>query len=469
MMGRGLALSLATGGVLPGRAIELAAEAVGGGVAVAMPDGVDFVVYPTFHPIDERAPSESFLKTPLSADTSPVRIYDMLLEGIRALDQDAGEAFLERFLRRPDELWARYEQKVWRLPALVDYRRTPDEMLDFLRAHVGFGPTSGLPDQIASRVAEGGPTGLRKLIKLAVPYWTRRGRRDALSDSIRTLASGIRPIIDDWFAMRFLVDEVSMGVVGEPGADPWLVLESVLSLGSDDPDADGEVQVSLRVPDLGDLDRQLVEDLVQLARPVGERYEIAWVDFLDTFTDGRLGVWGPRAGTAAVWTPPRSALAPGALPGLLFAEGTRESIDAPAARTWTRYVLTFVVGMLADATFRVRFYVRGDLSYYCADLTAPGEVVLRKVLAGVSTTLATGTADLTAPAPRGVRVEVDAAGGPNAIRVYVDNVLAVEHTSDSDLSAGGVEFECVAGAASLHRVELFQNPLAITILPGVLP
>ena len=43
--------------------------------------------------------------------------------------------------------------------------------------------------------------------------------------------------------------------------------------------------------DDGDLDRTLVEDLVELARPMGERYEIAYVQFLDTFLDRRLGHW----------------------------------------------------------------------------------------------------------------------------------------------------------------------------------
>lgn len=468
MARRGLALSLVTGGLVPGGALGLTVELVPGLPDTARPDGVDFEEYPALHPLDESAPSENFIGVPVATDVVAPRIYPMLLEGIRVLDQDQGGAFVERYLRRAETLWARYQQKVWRLPYLVDYRRTPAAMLEYLRAHVGFGPKSGLPDEIASRLDE---AGLRKLIKLAVPYWTRRGRRDALADSIRTLASGIRPAIDDWFSMRMLIDEAAIGVEGLPGSDPWLLYASVFGVTGSS--ADGEVQVVLRVPDLGGLDRQLVEDLAQLARPVGERYEIAYVDFIDTFVDGRLGLWATREGSGAVSLPADSESAPTRLPGLLFGTLTREAIDVPAAASWRRYVLTAVLGAkVSPWVMRFRVYAQDPLNYYAVDVqrdssTGPNTVAIAKVVGGVETTLAiTNAVDCTTPAARGVRIELDDAGSGNQIRVYVDNLLALEHVGDDTFSQGGVEFECIHGPVSVHRVELFQTPLALVTLPG---
>lgn len=414
-------------------------------------------------PLDESAPSRNFVAPPAASDVAAAAIYPMLLEGLRVLDEQQGGGLVRRFLKRPEEQWARLQEKAWLLPRLLDYRQIPADLLRFLRAHVGFGERSGLPDRIADRLDA---TGVRKLIKLAVPYWTRRGRLDALTDSIRTLATGIRPAVDDWFFVRFLLDEVLLGVEALPGADPWLLYESVLDVPTGG-GADGEVQVSIRVPDLGTLDRTLVEDLIRLARPAGERYEIAYVDFLDTFIDGRLGHWLTAAPPAAVWKPADRTVDPPVLPGFELTAPGREAIDVPKAAAWTGYSIRFIVRFTAAATLIVRFYVQDADNYYWLKLKTPDTIEFGKVVGGVSALIASNNAaDLAVPAARGVVVQVEDNGGANQVRVLLDTEEALLDASDATFGAGAVHFEAGAGTFSVHRVEVYEDPLAIVVLGG---
>jgi phage tail-like protein len=417
-------------------------------------------------PVDAASPSELLVGAPASTDVPAAAIYPMLPAALRALDQDQGNALLQRYLARPADLWARWLQKIARLPSVLDYRRTPDTLLDHLRAHVGFGAGSGVPDAVAARLT---PANLRKLVKLAVPYWRKRGRRDALQDAIRTL-TGVTPWIMDWFFIRAMVDEVLLGV-GGAGGDPVLVYHDVTAAPANV--VDGEVQVAIRVPDeAGTLDRQLVQDLCALARPVGERYEVAFVQFLDTFLGGRLSHWQTLAGTPATVTAADTTTSPPTLAALRLPEGTAEGMITPLSATWASYLLSFAVGF-ADAgqTLRILVYMPGmattDGLY--VDLDPPGTIRVGVRQAGVDADVATVAADLTiCTGLRGVIVDLQDAGGGNVlVRVTLDAVLVLDQTVAAPWAAGTAALQ-VSGATGqpvvVSGLELWTRPLDVRAL-----
>lgn len=433
------------------------------------PDSVQF----TSGHFDEEGigppPSEAFLDVPVSGDVYPgtpgrSRIYPMLQSGLRRLDHEQGGDLLDRFLARPDELWATLEQKIHRLPYLFDPVRCPTECLDFLRSHVAFGAGAGTPDEVASRLSS---DDLRRLISVAVRYWKTRGLRVALSDMIRVFTSGIRPAIDDWFFVRTLVDEGLLGVEGGPGIDPWLVYSSLFDVPGGLLDG-AEHEVSFRVPDLGTLDRTVVLDLCSLARIPSERFEVAFVDFLDLFVDGRTGYWSstPHLGLTAVWREGDGDSNPAILPGMTFPPGAAERVETPQSHAWTEYIWSAVMDWSATHLTTMRFYWQDPTHHYFADFTsATGTVRIGKRDGAVTTILATGLTDLSVPAVRGVRIECINAPVGRQIRVYVDGELAVEHSGDTRYDEGTIEVELdvttPTRALTLCRTELYRVPLTI--------
>jgi hypothetical protein len=416
-------------------------------------------------PLDTTAPSEQFIGLADNPDVWGADLYSLLTKGLR--DADAESAFLiKRLLARPRELLQRIQQKLWRTPHLIDYRHTPNAMLDLLRWHVAFGDGQGAATRVAKGLAF---DDLRRLIKIAAQFWAKRGRRGVLEDTIRVFASGIRPQIDDWFYLRALIGEVLIGVEETPGSDFWALFtpETAPTPGEDD-----SFFTVVRVADLGDLNRSLVEDLVDLQRQVNERIEIAYVDFLDTFLDERLGHWETIGGTPATWIEGDSSLAVPRLAGLRFLAGARERVDVPAASTWTKYFWRMVLRWEAfEADVQLRFYVDDDDNAYFVRLEPPDTVELIKLVGGTPTTLASTTsADLVTPAPRGVWINVtqDGPSDPNFFQVYIDGEIVLEHLGDTTYRDGTIEVFCESSSATegvtLSRVEVFQDPLDIVTI-----
>ena len=410
-------------------------------------------------------PSAAFVNLPDSPDRVSSDLYKLLPKGLRDFDTESGGEFLRRFLQGPGARFDATQRAINRLPSLVDPTKAPAEGLQFLRSHVGFGAGSGLPDEIASRLSD---RDLRKLIGIAVPYWKARGTKDGLSDAIRTLASWVRPAIDSWVDLRTFVDEALLGETGEPGRDLALLYDSIaeVPIGVS---SGGEFETSIRVPDLGDLDRELVRDLCRLSRVPSERYELAFVDFLDTFVDGRLGHW-VSYGPAAVYVPADRLSNPVTLPGLRLLRGSRERVSVPKASAWSRYVWKTILAWDLPGPIELRFYVQDDSNFYAVRLTPPGLVEIVAVIGGTETDILTDPhyPDLRTPARRAVRVEVDSADSVNEIRVYVDGDLAGRSEGDSSLAWGTVEVYYGTdpgthpeGAVVLNRTELFCLPLSV--------
>lgn len=417
-----------------------------------------------WHDLD--AVSEGFTAVPEATDVPPTGLYGHLQRALREADEKGGTGILQRYLSRMEEQLARHAQKVWRLPRLVDPAKVPAQVLEHLRAHVGFGPGSGQPEQVWAHLDTAAK---RKLISVAVQYWRRRGRRDALESSIAFLAAKARPAVDDWFWTRWLVDEVLLGVEGGPGSDPWVSLYDPLGAGG----ADGYAGVSIRVPDFGGLDRQLVLELCQLARPLSEQYDVAFVDWLDTMKDGKLGHWSPRGMVAAEWLAGDSTLVPPRLPGLVLGEHTEEYVDVPLASTWGAskgYWLSTLINWRSRQPVRIRFYVQGTGNFYSIALAPPATLEFGKTVAGMYTAIKTVAADLEAPAVRGVWINVEPipSTGKNCVQVWLDAELVLEDTTDSTYGQGGVQFDGagapVGDPVVLHRSELYQHPLEWWVL-----
>lgn len=418
--------------------------------------------------LDAQAPSELMINPPTFSDVHPTGgIYPMLQEGLRTVDEQQGTAILRRLLLRPSELWKRHQQKIWRTTLLIDPLHCPDSLLEHLRAHVGFGAGSGLPDEIAGQLS---PANLRKLIKMAVPYWNRRGLRSGLQDAIRTF-TGALPAVDDFFYVRFVVGEVLVGIEGEPGSDPWCVYASAFDSGSSGGDTRVEIRAPVQNADL----QEIVLDLVSLARPVGEHYGVAFVDWIDALQSGRLAWWTTVQGTAATYVAPSSAVSPPQLGALSCPAGTYERVAPGSEATWTGYVWQGVLSYTANGARPVlRFYVQDNSNYYSVAVTPTGQIFLLKTVGGVVSVLASDITTPTAAAgTRGFLIDVQRNGDDtaNVIRIYWDAQLVFgTSVSDNTFTQGPVEIGNAATASAAvqyHRSEVFQRPLRyVEIGPG---
>lgn len=124
------------------------------------------------------------------------------------------------------------------------------------------------------------PRTLKKLIKLGVPLWKNKGVNVGVRD-IATLMTGQEPFIRDWFYHRFILDETAFG-------DYAFFMDSTVGVGVDAP----EYQVDIRVekPDTAE-EVVLILQLLAHHRGLSERYNVAFVDFLDNFRDGVINRW----------------------------------------------------------------------------------------------------------------------------------------------------------------------------------
>lgn len=399
-------------------------------------------------------PSESFVDLPPATDVPRTLIYPFLQAALRQIDSAQGGELLKRLLRGPERVWAELVQKIAALPSLSDPLHAPPHTLEHMKGLVGFG--SGQAGEVAKELSR---DDLRRLILVAVPFWQRRGTLGALRAMIR-MFGGTSPAIDDWFWDRWIIDEVLLG--GDPGTGgPWLDY----SLAEDVPSGvvSGEMSVSIRVPDSLGLNRTLVEGLCQLARPAGERYGLAFVDFLDTFLDGRAPqLWVVDGGTPS-WEVGDSSTSPPLLPGVEFdAAGGTIRAETPRSSAWTRYVWTSLLYWFGDREVLLKFYQSGADDYYWLRMTPPGTMELGKRVGGVDATIETVSVSLASPAPRAIILDVDHAGtGPNQIRVYLDATLVLDNATDSEFRTGTVSVEVAAGSERVRfsRTELWQRPL----------
>lgn len=387
---------------------------------------------------------------PAVARALNLQMYRFLIEGIREADQLDGNRFIERFLQGPQGLWAEIDQSIRSLPDMWSIVRCPDRFLPYLKWIVGW--TSEL-DYITDELDV---ATLRRLIATSVPFWKIRGTEDALAEILQ-LTTAARTRVLDWFDLRYIADETSVGEHRE-GHDSW-----VLSLPGE-PDH-SERQINVRIVDEGALNRRLVRNLCKLTRPAGERITISYLGFLDLFTvDDDVSQWANSLGYVS----------PVVEDGVMLIGPTNRIAANPiGADSWRNYVVSVV---FKGATLALEVYRASDNDSYLIYYQL-GAVTIYVVSGGVPTPIAIGVTyapdypvlpDLVGP---GAWLPIDAdlvhtlrvqlseeSGGGTRITVWLSGVFLLT-TVDSTFTQGAIGFRGLPVAVEVREVEMFFVPL----------
>jgi phage tail-like protein len=373
-----------------------------------------------------------------------LKMYNFIIESVRNEDQTRGNAFLQRFLQGPQEIWAAIVKTIFDLPKLWSITDIPDEWLHLQKGMVGWTPDT---DDITNSLDA--PT-LRRLMASSIPFWKRRGVEDSTEDVVR-LVTGGRAYIVNWFQSRFILDEAHLGVEMD-GSDPWLLSTP----GEGEPDA---WTYNLRVVDEGTVDRDVVRALARLTRPQNERVLITYLRFLDQFTtDDDISQWDSS-------NAPSITVAGGSLSMLDELSGEDAFVNVELASDWTSYVARWRVR--GSDAFVLHFYRTGpgDMYLVRVDIVA-NTVALTKLLGGIETTLVTASiASYGEVLYDDVYYTITVEVAPslielqNAIRVQLDGQVIIETESDGTHAQGtlGVAHD-VAGTVEVDSLEMFFLP-----------
>ncbi len=369
-------------------------------------------------------------------------IYRFILASIRKEDEKA-ILFLKRFLQGPQTLWESIQSRVFAMQTLWDVAHVDDEFLPYLQNIVGWtGELTAITD--ALDVAT-----LRRLIATSIALWRERGPEDAMIDVLR-LTTTAQARIWNWFDYRWILDETQLGEEHQ-GRDPWMI-ELPGSSGMD------EYRSNLRIVDDGTLDRVLVVNLIKLMRAVGERIEIAYIDFMDLFTiDGDDAKWTVPAGTLVV-SDGTAKLEDDSIEELVVAD------NEPSE--WSDYVLFGrVKGTSTGGDFGLAFYNDGtaDNGYYAALDLATNRVKLLRVIAGVQSIYTSvpyrDWGVLRPDVYYGLRVQATAEGATQRLKVYVDGDEIINGTQPTYSSGTYGIWHEVGATVECDEVELFRVPL----------
>lgn len=378
-------------------------------------------------------------------------LYRSLIKPIRELDRDT--LFVKRFLKEPQRQYELTADRIADLATTDDPATCRADLLKYLKDHVGF--TVELR-HITDRLSE---ASLRKLIKLAVPLWKKKGTTDGLLTIVRLL-TGRTPLYIDWFQFRNILGETQIGE-DQQGNDSWIIGGEVTIL--------DEFHSHLRLMDDGTLDEQLLLDLLGLFRPISERIEVALVDFIDRFDHNIvLDRWVAGNNFAVL--------------------GTLDTVNKEmvvAAGTDARPVIPRfpVVANILQPTASFKFKLQASNSnlatLICDALNGndfiyvtvtPVNIVVGQEVAGVDTVLVTfphaGSPVPVVPgAYYAMRIETLTVAGGTRIRVYIDSSLLIETVSTRP-AAGTLQFLSTQGGARIDNFELFTGQLRFaTISP----
>lgn len=422
---------------------------------------------------DLSSPSELFVNVPTFLDVLEFDLMSYIPEGMRTMEDTGSAKLMRRMTVRPAQLAARIQQKIWRLSLLNDPMRIPESLLDYLLALVGFGTQSDSPARV---VAVLGASEKRKLAAMAVAFWKRRGRRSALADSL-SIASGVRPAIWTWFDLQSRLGTVRSDFVGIPGIMPYLlndVGEVTLAEAS-------AYKTDVRICGCTTAALQtLATELCRLARPMNETIRIAFVDFVDTRTEGRLAAWRPQETTTvgggagsvigeSVYEAPTRTPSP--RPGGVRMTGEmREGLYYADSANLGSHSVTMVLMPTTPATGKFLVHLHqdadaGDSHVVTLDFDAQ-TLEVGTWLSGVYTG---GTLD---PRPMladafGLRIDVSLQGISTVqITVWIDNeIVLIENFLHGGRDSGTIAFETSADADILiGPVEITHPGMTVTTL-----
>lgn len=383
------------------------------------------------------------------AETLTLDMYRFLHQQIRTTDEKEGDLFVRRLFDGPQDAWKVTQGHIFDIKTLSSVTEIADEFLQFLKNIVGW-----TKEKITKRVTDDlDDFTLRRLISISVPLWKTRGPEDAIINILRAL-TGERLRIWNWFDLRWVLDETEMAE-DHQGRDPFVV--DLPSEGT------SEHEFNVRIVDSGDLNRELVVNVVKLMRPVGESIEVSYLEFLDRFTiENDILQWGVLAGGTG--ENPKAPTVTGGKAKLTVTASAESSFATPTqALAWAEYVAYWRMRATTGTGSIEAIFYASDLNndYRVVIDFIAQTVTLRRQVANVFTTIATfvPTSVLTVGEFFGIRVHVAIDGATNRIKVYLDGDEII-NTTDSSHSAGSVGFGHTSGIdLEVDEVEVFEVPL----------
>lgn len=384
-----------------------------------------------------------------AAETLTLDMYSFLHEQIRIADEKDGDLFVRRLFDGPQDVWKITQGHIFDIKNLWSITEIPDEFLQFLKSIVGW-----TKEKVTKRVTDNlDNSTLRRLISLSIPLWKTRGPEDAITNILRAL-TGERLRIWNWHDLKWVLDETEMSE-DHQGRDPFVV--ELPSEGSSDR------EFNVRIVDSGDLNRDLVVNMVKLMRPIGERIEISYLSFLDRFTIENDNVqWGTLTGGTG--QSPKAPTVTGGKAQLTDTGLAESSFAIPVqALAWSEYVAYWRMRATTGTGVIGAIFYASDLDNdYRVLIDFVGQtIILRRQLANVFSTVATfvPTSVLTIGEFFGIRAHVAIDGATNRIKVYLDGDEIID-TTDSSHSAGSVGFGHTSGIdIEVDEVEIFEVPL----------
>jgi hypothetical protein len=389
-----------------------------------------------------------YVEPPAEDAALDLDIYRFILNGIRIEDQK-DILFLKRYLEGPQSIWNRIQETIFSIKDLWSAADCPDEYLRYLKNIVGWTvELEPITDELDDDT-------LRRLIAVSWAIWKERGSEDAMINVLELLMTS-RLRLWNWFDYRWVLGETELSEELE-GRDPWMI-DLPVDGGSD------EYFSNLRIVDDGSLNRTLVRNIVKLMRPVGERYEISYITFLDLF----------RIADSSQWMIPEGTLTIAGGNAKLTDDSIQESMYATIAASalWEDYVASWrIKGTSTTGAdfYGVSFYVQDEDNGYAVALnTVAQTVTLYRVNSGVYTSLVSTSYLLFDDVYKTIRVQVSPEGITNRIKVYVDGNLKIDTTNDEYTEGRVGMFHAPGATIQTDEVEMFQLPLT-TELVGINP
>ena len=235
--------------------------------------------------------SNKMLSLPEGHEVLDLDMYRFLIEPMRDADQKEGSLFLKRFLEGPQAIWAQIQEKAFVIKDLWSVSDCLDQNLHHLKKIVGWVGSQEVLTQDLDLLT------LRRLIRASIPLWKNRSTEATISDVLNLLVAR-QARIWNWFSFCWITgDELGIATVfGEQrqGRDPWL-----LDFPGDITGNEFWSTIRMRVPD----DRVLVREILKLMRPLGERFRVIYLLFIDMFNyENDLSQWTKIFGELPVVT-----------------------------------------------------------------------------------------------------------------------------------------------------------------------
>jgi len=369
----------------------------------------------------------------------PHDVYRFLIKPLRDAD-DSG--ILEGYVGGVQEAFEQTQSDQGSLLQLFDLDTCPAWALDYLLWAVGWSTP------VKHIVADLTEAQKRKVLRLSAQLWKQKGTPTGIKNAVR-LFTGRDVVYWSWFYMRIETDQSGFWYKGIGGIDPWLV-------GQTYGDRDEHLSICWIMDEDG-TDRELIHDIVQLNRPMGEAIQVCYADLVDDF---QLDVtkWSLVSGTEPTWDDTNFKML---VPTGAVIEANVIGLDALATFT---LVSSFTFTSLTACTI----YFMWDGASAPADCLAftlsTTTWSLDQTVSSVSSNLDTGVTAIPIADPVGIVIHIlDENSIQKRIKVLVDGVEEVDYlmtvAETAALVLGAIGYAATTAVMSVDNVIMFGHPL----------